>query len=277
MDGNGACCSDMGLKRLSRRKSRFQFFLDMPLQGIRISIGESELMVDLSVIIPAYNEAENLKVLIPELCRALEGISCEIIVVDNASKDHTQEVLKTFQKQIPYLKSVLEPISGYGRALLAGKREAKGGHLAIIRADNQETARDLVRIFRHLKENRLDFCKAIRASRRCDGMKRVVMSRIYNFLFRNVFHLKSRDINATPKVFTREFYTRSGLESLDWFLDAEIVIKAERLKCRIGEIKIHYYPRLKGVSTVKFKDSMEFVKNLFVWNRKVHHERFLAQ
>lgn len=225
---------------------------------------EEKSQLELSVVVPGHNEAENLEILIPRLAFAMKDIRYELIVVDNASTDGTRSVLERFKKSLPLIIA-LEPVLGYGRAVLAGLKRSRAKYVAIIRSDNQEKPEDMVRLYKACSAGGYDFCKAIRNTRSDDGLKRIVISAFFNFLFRNVFGLRSRDINATPKVFTRAFYENARLESLDWFIDAEMVIKAEHKGYKVWEEEIEYLPRLKGKSMVRATTIFEFLKNMAVW------------
>ncbi len=219
-----------------------------------------------SVIVPAYNESENLKLLIPRLDKALSflGREYEIIVVDNASADDTKTALESLSQNFSAARGIFEPKKGFGNAVLAGLNSARGDILGYIHADNQMEPSDLVRIYRKLTEDHLDVCKATRLDRH-DGFTRWIVTKVYNFLFKIMFGVNIRDINGSPKLFTKEFFRRAGLDSRDWFIDPEIVIKAKRLNAKIGEVEIHTAPRQHGVSQVKFKTIFEFLKNMFYY------------
>ena len=148
---------------------------------------------------------------------------------------------------------------------MKGLQESSGNIVGIIRADNQEKPEDLVSMFRLFVQNKWDFGKAIRKSRKDDGLKRMLISLFFNTSFRILFGLKVKDINATPKIFTRKLMNELKLESKDWFIDAEIVIKAVRAEAKIGEVEIEYLPRLKGKSSVRFRHIIQFIKNMLIW------------
>src|SRR3989338_1993935 len=226
----------------------------------------------LSVIVPAHNEADNFKVLLPRLFRSMSEMrqNFEIVIVDNASNDTTPQVLAEFQKTMRELRVVREPALGYGRAVLAGFRNAQGAFLGVIRADNQEKSEDLCRMFVALQESGLALYKAVRKTRTNDGLKRIIISFFFNTFFRLGFGLHSRDLNAAPKVFTRGFYEAAHLRSTDWFIDAEMVIKAEKMGYAVGEMEIEYLPRLKGSSNVRLRHIFEFLGNMLQWRLRLY-------
>lgn len=225
--------------------------------------------MDFSVIIPAYNEADNLRVLLPKLDAALKtlGKTYEIIVVDNASTDTTQAVLQALSAEQPAVRSIYEKEKGFGNALLAGFKSAQGQVIGYIHADNQMESDDLIKIYEKLTRDGLKVCKATRLDRH-DGAVRWVISKCYNLLFRLMFGVKLLDINGSPKLFTRDFYNQAQLESRDWFIDPEIVIKAQKLGVPMGEVGIHTKPRPHGASQVRFQTLFEFFKNMIHYWRK---------
>ncbi len=230
-----------------------------------------------SIVVPARNEAENLIILLPRLSRALAAFDCEIIVVDNGSTDSSVATITELKKTIPNLVMASEPTAGYGRAVLKGLHASHGNIIGIIRADNQEKPEDLAMMLGVFVDKKLDLLKAIRRSRTSDGLRRIIISKVYNAIFQAIFHSRINDINATPKIFTRAFYERAYLESLDWFIDAEIVIKAEYFKCAIGEVEIEYLPRLKGRSNVRPAHVYQFLANMIRWGIRRSHGRLLEK
>ncbi|HEY4526915.1 MAG TPA: glycosyltransferase family 2 protein [Candidatus Paceibacterota bacterium] len=230
-----------------------------------------------SIIVPAHNESENLVILLPRLDAALQKLSreYEIIVVNNASTDDTEVAIDGLG--LSRVRIAREPALGYGRAVLAGLSESRGDMIGIIRADNQEKPDDLRAMFDAAEREGVALYKAVRKNRISDGLKRIIISFVYNMLFKFMFGLSSRDLNATPKVFTRSFLEQARLESKDWFIDAEMVIKAEHLGLSIREMEIEYLPRLKGKSTVRMRHIFEFLGNMLRWYLSTRHGRLLEK
>lgn len=248
--------------------------------GILIIMNQSaEANTLFSVVIPAHNEGENLQILIPRLYAALSSssVNFEIVMVDNASTDDTRAVITEFQKTMPLLLCVEEPTLGYGRTVLTGLRHAKGAYIGINRSDNQEKPEDLCRMYNKLRAGNISFYKGVRMHRINDGLMRLVVSAVYNTLFKVFFRLKSRDLNATPKIFTRAYLDAAHLESTDWFIDAEMVLKAEKLGFSVGEMGVEYLPRLKGKSSVRVRHVFEFLGNMIKWHSRIIHGQLLEK
>ncbi|OGH69621.1 MAG: hypothetical protein A2754_02915 [Candidatus Magasanikbacteria bacterium RIFCSPHIGHO2_01_FULL_47_8] len=223
-----------------------------------------------SIVVPARNESDNLRLLVPELNHALEALGepYELIVVDNASTDATQQTLSLLKERFPALRAEYEPMKGFGNAILKGLNTARGEILGYIHADNQMKPEEIIRIYQKLIQNNLAVCKATRLDRH-DGIRRWIISKSYNILFRLMFGVKIRDINGSPKLFTRKFFSEANIQSRDWFIDPEIVIKATRLQYPIDEVEIHTAARPHGSSQVRNNTILEFLKNMFTyWRQK---------
>jgi glycosyltransferase involved in cell wall biosynthesis len=229
--------------------------------------------LDFSIVLPAYNESENL----PDVARGIKSalnkaeIRFEIIVVDNGSIDNTGKVLKLLKKEIIELRTLrIEKNIGFGNGIIKGLEIARGSVLGYMVADGQVSPKDLAKVYLKLKLDEIDFCKGFRVDR-WEGLGREILSKIYNFLFRLLFSCSFKDINATPKIFTRNFYETIKPQSKDAFIDPEILIKAKENNFSVGEEPVAYLDRQKGKSSVSILISFEFLKNMFSYflNKKL--------
>jgi len=221
----------------------------------------------LSVIIPSYNEARSIASVVRNLNKVIKKVenSFEIIVVDNGSTDETALVLDSLKKEIPSLATIrVFPNQGYGNGILTGLAATSGEVLGWIHADNQAKAEDVIDIYKKLLDENLDFCKATRVIRN-ENLYRIVQSKAYNTFFRLLFSAQCGDINGSPKLFRRSLYEAMQPSSKDWFIDPEIMIKAIRLKAKIGEVEIHWKQRLGGRSKVGLDTTLEFIKNIVAY------------
>ena len=112
-------------------------------------------MPDLSVVIPAYNEAAGIGPTLCELGRVLTsaGIEHELVVVDDGSQDSTAEAVRGLAKDLPQLRLVRHPVNrGYGAALKTGIRASSARVVAITDADGTYPGEDLPQLYRTLVE-----------------------------------------------------------------------------------------------------------------------------
>jgi len=220
-----------------------------------------------SVILPAFNEAASLPMVIENIKTELDKINIdyEIIVVDNGSTDNTPKVLSLLKQRFVQLKSTkIWPNIGYGNGILEGLKSAKGEVLSWIDADGQIEAKYLINGYLKLVNEKLDLCKGVRVVR-YDSLFRRLTSKCYNFLFKIMFGGNLKDLGAKPKIFKRELFEDIKPVSKDWFLDSEILIKSLKRNYKIGEIPVNALPRSKGVSKIRISTIFEFLKNMFYY------------
>ena len=159
--------------------------------------------LDLSVVIPAMNEALNLEQLLPSLRDALEklGASHEIIVIDASSPDATRQVVE--EAGARYIN---ESARGYGAAILRGVREAAGKYIITMDADQSHPAR----FIKDLWQAR-DRGEVVIASRYVEGgradqpISRYYLSRVLNTFFRVGLSVEVRDLSSGFRLYLAVF------------------------------------------------------------------------
>lgn len=224
----------------------------------------------LSLIIPMYNEQDNARIVVAALQRELtrEEINYELVLVDNGSTDHTGAIITGLAENNPSIKIVKVPRNqGYGWGVINGLRWAGGDYLGFMGGDGQIKPKDVVRVYREIVKGEHQLCK-VRRYRRKDGALRNFVSFIFNKLFVYTFKVNAGDINGTPKIMTRRFYNQLNLASKDWFLDAEVMIKASSLGAPVGEIPVVFLPRQGGSSNVKISTVWEFLCNMAAYRKR---------
>ncbi len=214
-----------------------------------------------SLVIPCYNEAANLPLLL-ERCKALgarEGM--EVILVDNGSTDDSPAVLARLLPTYPGCRSVrVEVNQGYGFGILAGLRAAHGDILGWTHADMQTDPLDALRGLVLFETNDGDiFVKGRRQGRPLiDSVFTIGMSVFETILLRRAMW----DINAQPTMFSRSFFESWSKPPYDFSLDLYAYyhaldqgLKARRFPVKFGE-------RANGIShwNVSFRAKWRFIK-----------------
>lgn len=220
-------------------------------------------MVELSLVIPFYNEEKNLSEFLSSLTSLFDSrkVDYGIIAVNNGSTDRTGKLLDSFAKKNSRIKLVTIPKNiGYSFGITSGLKLASGKYVGYCWGDGQIVAEDVYKVFEALKEGKADICKIKRVYRQ-DSFLRRLESSLYNLLYRVLFSLTLKDINGCPKIMRREVLAALNPVSRDWFIDAELMIKAFRKKFKVLEIPVTYYRRNKGKSHVRLTTSLEFIKN----------------
>lgn len=222
---------------------------------------------ELSLIIPFFNEEGGCEFVTHHLMEELDhhGIDYELILVNNGSTDQTGTILAHLAGGHPRVQVVtVEQNQGYGWGILSGLARSTGQFVGYVDGDTQVPPREVVQLFEQARHGGVDLCKGMRLVR-FDGPSRRVISFIYNWLFRWLFRCPVSDVNAKPKILSRDCYTRLELRSKDWFIDAEIVLKTHALGMRIQEVMVEFLPREQGTSKVRLDAIVEFLKNLLIY------------
>ena len=237
---------------------------------------DSKAKPAISVVILCYRSGDFARVFYKRVKDILEenNLDYEIVLVGNyrpGSGDTTPDVVRDIVKNNPrticVIKDKTDPKQAMGWDMRTGLEASTGETITVIDGDGQMPPEDIARLFEKLKKDHLDFCKATRISRG-DGIYRKLISRTFNLVMRILFPKIVGDINGKPKLFTREVYERLKLESNDWFIDAEIMIKIRRFDIKIGDIKTDFHKNPERQSFISFKANFEFIKNIIHWRIK---------
>ncbi len=160
----------------------------------------------LSIIIPFYNEAENLPTLIKRLIEVGKenSLELEIVLVDDGSTDDSVSSIKYQVSSIKNLKLISnKKRRGKGEALNTGVKNAKGDVFAFMDADLQDDPEDLPKFLRKLDEG-FDFVNGIRMGRHKDNFILEAYSNFAGKFLRTFLHSPYTDINCGFKVFNRK-------------------------------------------------------------------------
>tara|TARA_B100000579_G_C22838014_1_gene859888 strand:+ start:736 stop:1464 length:729 start_codon:yes stop_codon:yes gene_type:complete len=167
------------------------------------------MSINLSLILPCYNEEKNISILYQEFLNIpFEGITAELIFVNNGSKDGTAKeidgVIKLNESKnnnIIVKKVNLYNNDGYGGGIAAGLKDAKGEYIGWAHADLQTPLIDVYKLFQIIKDKKKIFGKGFRTNNRgFDG----IVSRFHESLASIILGYKMNEINAQPKVFSKD-------------------------------------------------------------------------
>jgi glycosyltransferase involved in cell wall biosynthesis len=222
-----------------------------------------------SLIIPCYNEAANLPLLL-ERCEALKQIDgLEVILVDNGSTDETPAILAEALAGYPHCRNVkVEVNQGYGFGILAGLRAAKGEVLAWTHADLQTDPQDVAKGLEFFKSGESVFVKGRRRGRPfADVFFTIGMSAFETLLMRNALW----DINAQPTMFTREFFETWQNPPHDFSLDLYASYLAKHNNIPVKRFPVFFGERTHGVShwNVNWAAKWKFIKRTFAYSLRL--------
>jgi dolichol-phosphate mannosyltransferase len=200
---------------------------------------------DISVVVPAYNEADNLAPLLAELELALAptGLEYELVLIDDGSDDGTGDLLLAAAARDPRIRPVrLAERSGQSAALAAGFLRVRGRIVVTLDADLQNDPADLPALLKALED--ADVVSGIRQGRQ-DTWVRLVSSRIANGTRRLVLGDRVTDIGCSFKAYRRE-----ALEGLPFFTTMHRFLPAlcGFRGARVVEVPVHHRARRHGLS-----------------------------
>lgn len=200
-----------------------------------------------SLVIPCYNEAANLSLLL-DRCRALASRpGIEVVLVDNGSTDNTPQLLADLLPGYPGCRSVrVEWNQGYGFGILAGLAACKGEILGWTHADMQTDPQDVLRGLGFFEQHgEAIFVKGRRYGRPlADQLFTIGMSGFETLLLRTPLW----DINAQPTMFTRRFFDTWSDAPYDFSLDLYAYYRARKAGLQVHRFPVRFGERAHGVS-----------------------------
>lgn len=222
----------------------------------------------LSVIVLCYKAGESIRQVVDPLHEQLEasGIHYELVLVANywpGQDDPTPEIVEGLAQGYPTVVTVIREKEGaMGWDMRSGFAAARGDYLVAIDGDAQNPVEDAIEMYQRMRRTGADVMKGRRIAR-FDGSYRRVVSGVYNAFFVVLFRTRGLwDINGKPKGLTRDAYERLGLQSDDWFIDAEIVVNARREGLTVEELPVVFHRNDDRASFVRTSAIVEFLRNM---------------
>ncbi len=217
----------------------------------------------ISLIIPVYNEENNIQkavqdglLMLPQLAK-----NFEIVIVESGSTDNTGAVTDRLSSEDKRVRVIHQGAKlGLGSALKAGFGAARYDYLFYIDGDNPFRMAEFVRGFPLLRE--ADIVCGYRNNRQ-DSFIRALYSKAFNLQMRILFGIKVRDTQIGFKLLRKSVFERVKLTTDSMFIDAELLIKAQKAGYRITEIGVEYLGKPSGKSSVTFREVVKIGADLF--------------
>ena len=203
--------------------------------------------MQLSLVIPAYNEAESLPELLSWIYRVCEPLyeSYEVIVVDDGSSDNTWQVLKELKERYPQRLRAIRFARNYGKsaALYQGFQEAKGEVIITLDADLQDSPDEIPALYDLIIKEGYDLVSGWKRHRR-DPLSKTIPSKLFNATVRLFTGIPLHDFNSGIKA-----YRAAAAKALDLYGEMHryipYLVKAAGFS-KIGEKIVTHYPRKYG-------------------------------
>ena len=217
--------------------------------------------VALSIVVPVYNEVDNLEAMLEELSGVLlaEPRTFEVIVVDDGSRDGTTELLTKLAADRPWLRAIFFRRNfGQTAAFDAGFRAAAGGVVATIDGDLQNDPRDIPAMIAKLDEG-YDMVAGWRRKRSDAMILRKIPSRIANWMIRKITGTRIHDLGCSLRLYRREVTEELRLYGE---MHRFISVLADSMGARIAEVEVNHRPRRAGTSKYGLKRAVKVVLDL---------------
>ena len=203
----------------------------------------------LSLILPAYNEQDNIELVIR---RALEALphhtdDFEIIPVNDGSRDRTGEIIDRLAEEDPRVRPVHHTTNRfYGGALRSGFKASRGDYVMFMDSDRQFDIADIQRLAPFIPTH--DIVAGFRMER-SDPIHRRINAEIFNLAVRILFGVHLRDLDCAFKVFRGEQLRSLDLTTSGALINAEIQAKLRRQGAILQQVGVPHYPRVAGSPT----------------------------
>ena len=219
--------------------------------------------MNLSLIIPVYNEEENLPVLYDSIQWALKSVkgSWEVILVDDGSKDHSLDVLESLVEKDPEHVRVLSFRRNFGQtaAIAAGLDHACGETIVLLDADMQNDPADIPMLLAKLDEG-YDLVSGWRKDRKDNRLTRTIPSNLANGLISWTTGVHLHDYGCTLKA-----YRRDALEGFRLYGEMHrfIPVFAHSIGAKITELPVHHHARKFGKANYGLERTIKIILDLF--------------
>ena len=215
-------------------------------------------MNELTLIIPAKNEAESLPIVLNEL----KKYNYKINIVLHITDIDTIQVIKKYDVNIIYQKNL-----GYGDALIQGIEQCKTKYFCIFNADGSFNPSEINQMLKTLQSKKLDFIFASRYQTNSGSEDDTIVTLIGNYIFTYIgkifFQLNISDILYTFIIGRTEQANILNLKQKDFSFCVELPIKAKKMKMQLGSINSYERKRIAGKKKVNaFKDGFLILKHM---------------
>jgi len=226
--------------------------------------------VKLSVVVPVYNEGAHLERFLVHIDALPLPISKQLIFIDDCSRDHSWDILKNFTFQSEVIFHRHSENRGKGAALRTGFDLATGDIIGVQDADFEYSLEDIASVIDPIVKGKADIVFGSRFKKNVLQVHRTfhyLVNRFLTILSNIMSGLYLTDMETCYKFFRADILKNINLESNRFGFEPEITAKIARLKVRIMEIPISYFPRsyVDG-KKITWKDGVAAIRHILYFN-----------
>ncbi|MEE9523661.1 MAG: glycosyltransferase family 2 protein [Thermodesulfovibrionales bacterium] len=215
-------------------------------------------MDGVTIFFPAYNEemyvrraVEAAREVVDLMVKAGDISDYEILIINDASTDNTGSVADELAAGDERIRVIHHEVNkGLGGAMKSGFANATREVILYSDIDLPFDMMELTKAYRFMRYYEADIVSAFRFDRTGEGLRRLIYSKCYNALIMTLFKLRVKDVNFAFKLVRKNVFDHIELRADGSFIDAELMIKADRLGMKIIQFGTNYFHRSRGVSTL---------------------------
>ncbi len=214
---------------------------------------QQSIVPELSVVIPCYNEAENLPLLLRRYQEVWPDYPAELILVNNGSQDDSAQVLRKLLPHYSFAHQVeVDKNQGYGHGIWQGIARARGTSIAFSHADMQCDAADVFQAFERLRSSDAPSKCLVKGRRKGRDLGSRFVTQAMSLIATTVLRRPLSDINAQPKVFPRSLLEHLTDPPIGFEFDLYVLYQAKRAGYRELQIPVVFAERAHGESKWAF-------------------------
>ena len=226
----------------------------------------------LSIVVPCYNEAKNIPLILERFDQAINRPDVETVLVNNGSKDNSEEVFAELVPKYAFARVVKVDFNqGYGFGITSGLRAASGEFIGYTHADMQTDPADVLKALDIIEKEADPKNTYVKGDRK----GRPAMDQFFTFgmsVFETIYMGKKLwDINAQPNIFHRDFFESLDDMPMDFSLDLYFLYKAQLRKMKLIRFDVVFPPRVHGESSwnTGLASKWKFIKRTLTFSLKL--------
>lgn len=218
------------------------------------------MMTEVSIVVAMMNEEESIKPLLNQIYSAMDGLSYELILVDDGSSDGTVSQVKAHGNSHT---KVVEFMKNYGQstALQAGIDQTTGSYVVTMDADLQNDPADIPMLLELIKSGKWDLVAGERVNRQDGMLIRKVPSKIANYIIRNLTKVQIKDYGCTLKIFKSQIAKDLSLYGE---LHRFIPVLAALQGAKIHQVPVKHHAREFGKSKYNLNRTFKVISDLIL-------------
>ncbi|MCK4504969.1 MAG: glycosyltransferase family 2 protein [Candidatus Aegiribacteria sp.] len=203
---------------------------------------KENIIPEVSIVIPAFNEEESISELVREISESMQGMLIEIIIIDDGSTDGTWERIMELSSLFPLKGLKLSSNQGKAAALAAGFGESSGKYVVTMDADLQDDPSEIPKMIKLMEEKNYDLVSGWKKNRK-DPAGKTLPSKLFNLTVRLTTGVKLHDFNCGLKT-----YRRNVVKNLELYgeMHRYTPVLAAQQGFSVGEKVVHHRPRKYG-------------------------------